>query len=63
MTEKQIFEKKKVGDIKLMSEMLGISQANASIILKRPKSKKYSKAIAALRQIIEAREALIATKN
>ena len=63
MTEKQIIEKKNVGDIKLIAEMLGISQANASITLKRPKSKKFKKAIAALRQIIEAREALLNQKN
>jgi len=63
MTEKQIIQSKNYGDMKLMAQMLGISQSNASMILNRPKSKKYQKAIAALKQIIEARQALMTPKN
>jgi len=59
MDEKQILAKKQTGDTKLVAEMIGVSYFNADVILKRPKSKRYAKAIEALRKIIENREMLL----
>jgi len=57
MTESEILKKKKVGDIPEVAKMLGVSKANADVILRRPRAKRHKEAIKALSLIIEAREA------
>lgn len=57
MTDKELLEKKKVGDIPEVAKMLGVSKGNADVILRRPKAKRHNEAMRALALIIEAREA------
>ena len=56
MTDKELLEKKKVGDIPEVAKMLGVSKGNADVILRRPKAKRHNEAMRALALIIEARE-------
>lgn len=59
MSEKQLLQRKKRGDIVTVAEIIGVTRDNASVILRRPESKKYKNAINALRKVVEARESLI----
>jgi len=59
MSEKQLLQRKKKGDIVTVAAILGVTRDNASVILRRPDSKKYKNAINALRKVVEARESLI----
>lgn len=56
MDTKQILEKKQKGDIKLVAEILDVSDENARKILNRPNAKMHKRAITALEKIIIDRE-------
>jgi hypothetical protein len=58
MDTKQILNKKRRGDIVAVADIIGESYENTRKILKREKSKKHSKAIKALANIIDYREKL-----
>lgn len=63
MTEKQVLEQKKFGDIKIVAEIIGETDNNTRQILRRPTSKKYKKAINVLRMLIESRQKLAKEVN
>jgi hypothetical protein len=56
MDEKQIIAKKQNGDLKMVCNIMDLSIANVSVILKRPTSKRYPEVVAVLAKVIEARE-------
>jgi hypothetical protein len=56
MDEKQIIAKKQIGDLKTVCNIMDLSIANVSVILKRPTSKRYPEVVAVLAKVIEARE-------
>lgn len=58
MTEIQVLEKKKFGDIKIVAEIIGESHGNTQQILRRPNSKKHKKAMDVLRKLVESRQQL-----
>jgi len=63
MTVEEIKQSKRAGDLKIAAEMIGISQQNAFVALKRAGSKYHQKIIEALSQIIEMRSHLINKKT
>jgi phosphoheptose isomerase len=63
MTKNEIFRNKKLGDIKQVAEILGVSHANADKILRRVNSKKHAEAFNILKNIVESREALKKSYN
>lgn len=63
MDTKQILEKKQIGDVVTVANMLKVNYSNADKILRRPNSKRHEQAMMALKQIVETRESLIAKCN
>lgn len=55
----KLFERKISGDLKLIAQMMGITNRYAFELLRRPKSKRHKEAMDALRKIIESRESLL----
>lgn len=55
----KLLEKKKVGDISLVAQKLGINPGVVTMTLKRPKSKRYKEVIATLAKVIEVREQIL----
>jgi hypothetical protein len=56
MTEKQVLEQKKFGDINIVAEIIGETRGNTSQILRRPTAKKHKKAMEVLRRLVESRQ-------
>lgn len=56
MNSKQILNKRRNGDIKLVADIMGESYQNTWQVLRREKAKKHPRAIAILKSVIEARE-------
>jgi hypothetical protein len=52
-------KKKQDGDWKTVGTMLSISPRNASVISRRPNSKKYKAVMDALVSVVQARESLL----
>jgi hypothetical protein len=55
----KLFDQKISGDLKLIAQMMGITQRYAFELLKRPNAKRHQEAINALRKIIETRDSLL----
>jgi hypothetical protein len=55
----KLFERKISGDLKLIAQMMNITNQYAYEILRRPKAKRHPEALEALRKIIETRESLL----
>lgn len=58
MTEKQVLEQKKFGDIVTVAEIIGESKGNTRQILRRPTAKKHKRAMDVLRKLVESRQQL-----
>ena len=58
MTVEEIIKKKKHGDLKTAGAMLGISEQNAYVALKREGSKYHSQIVDILSKVIGMREKL-----
>lgn len=58
MTKEEITQKKKHGDLKTVGAILGISEQNAYVALKREGSKYHNEVINILERVIEMRERL-----
>ena len=56
MDNSKLLEKKKTGDVSVVAEMIGESEAYTKILFKRTSAKKHQLAINALAKVIEARE-------
>jgi len=60
MNEKsKLLAKKKSGDLKVVAEIMGITQFNAFNLLNRPRAKRHQEAMDVLARVIENRERLI----
>jgi hypothetical protein len=59
MTYAEALNRKIDGDLILVAKMCGITRANASVITRRPKSKKHQQVMDALIKVIESREVLL----
>ena len=59
LTEKELLDRKEIGDIKVVAAIIDVDYFNAAKILKRTNSKLHSQAIEALRLVVESRENLI----
>lgn len=55
----KLFDQKISGDLKLIAQMMGITQRYAFELLKRTTAKRHQEAIDALRKIIETRDSLL----
>lgn len=55
----KLFERKISGDLKLIAQMMGITQRYAFELLRRPTAKRHQEAVNALEKIIESRKLLI----
>lgn len=55
----KLFEQKISGDLKLIAQMMGITQRYAFELLRRPTAKRHNEAVEALKKIIETRESLL----
>lgn len=58
MTDKQIINKRKVGDHVQVANILGITPDVVKVTLLRPNSKRYPEVLLVLRRIVESREKL-----
>lgn len=56
----EIKRKKKLGDLVVASQMLGISLKNTQMVLRRPGARRHPALLEAMARIIRAREALLA---
>lgn len=55
----KLFDQKISGDLKLIAQMMGITQRYAFELLRRPTAKRHQEAVNALEKIIESRKMLI----
>ncbi len=55
----KLLEKKKNGDLKIIAEIMGITQFNAFNLLNRPRAKRHQEAMDVLARVIESRDRLI----
>uniref|UniRef100_UPI0032180CB9 hypothetical protein n=1 Tax=uncultured Draconibacterium sp. TaxID=1573823 RepID=UPI0032180CB9 len=56
-TDSEIIQCKEYGDMAEVARTMNISRHNATMILRRPTSKRYKEAIGILRELVEARQA------
>ena len=59
MGAKEILEKKQIGDVNTVAQIIGSSVEGTRRTLERPNSKMYKRAMTALNDVIIAREELI----
>ncbi len=59
MKLKDILEKKKVGDLKIVAQIIGIDAGNARVALRRPNSKHHNKVLIVLSSLIQHRDSLM----
>ena len=55
----KLLEKKKVGDISLVAQKLGINPGVVTMTLKRPNSKRYQEVVDTLAKVIELRDSIL----
>lgn len=55
----KLLEKKQSGDLKTVAQIMKTSQANVSVLLRRPRAKRHQMAAALLNKVIKQREDLI----
>ena len=56
-TDSEILQCKEYGDIAEVARAMEITRHNATMILRRPNAKRYTEAMAILRELVEARQA------